>query len=299
MKNILNLIIIGLLAYFSWTFLEKAGIVGPSVCEKTLAYSIGNIDPKFSISKQALVDSLQRSENIWEDSFGLNLFEYKEGAKFKVNLIYDERQAKTEAEKKERMTLDKLEAVYENSSSEHDTLYAEYQNKVVIFERDASAYSQDLESYNNKVSFWNQKGGTPRNAFNDLEIEKERLDAKFKIIESQRQELNGLIASLNQVTSVSNSLADQYNKNVETYQDRFGESSEFNQGEYYDGSISIFQFDDTDELSMVLAHEMGHALGLDHVENPKSVMYYLMGEQVLNPVSLTEEDIYALKMICE
>lgn len=51
------------------------------------------------------------------------------------------------------------------------------------------------------------------------------------------------------------------------------------------------------ELRKVLAHEMGHALGLEHVEDPGAVMYYLMEGAVSN-VALHDSDIAEYKAVC-
>lgn len=48
---------------------------------------------------------------------------------------------------------------------------------------------------------------------------------------------------------------------------------------------------------MVLAHEFGHSMSLDHVDNDESIMYYLMGGQ---PDSLepSNEDLASFATIC-
>jgi predicted Zn-dependent protease len=62
--------------------------------------------------------------------------------------------------------------------------------------------------------------------------------------------------------------------------------------------INIYQFDDIERLTLVLAHEFGHALGLTHVGNPKSVMYYLTDRQDTRNLKLSEEDIRAFQYRC-
>ena len=39
-------------------------------------------------------------------------------------------------------------------------------------------------------------------------------------------------------------------------------------------SITIFQFSGHNMLVRTLAHEFGHAQGLEHSKNPGSIMYY-------------------------
>ncbi|WP_089942832.1 matrixin family metalloprotease [Candidatus Entotheonella palauensis] len=60
----------------------------------------------------------------------------------------------------------------------------------------------------------------------------------------------------------------------------------------------IFQFHDMDDLLLVLAHEMGHALGLNHIEPPEAIMHALMGSQNINDLAPTPADIEALQAMC-
>ncbi|MES2214229.1 MAG: matrixin family metalloprotease [Patescibacteria group bacterium] len=94
-----------------------------------------------------------------------------------------------------------------------------------------------------------------------------------------------------------NSLVDQANQKVSTINESAGK--EFNEGEYiYDEAgqrINIYEFTSRAELVRVLAHELGHALGLDHNSNPDSIMYYL--NQSENG-ALTPEDSADLEALC-
>jgi predicted Zn-dependent protease len=59
--------------------------------------------------------------------------------------------------------------------------------------------------------------------------------------------------------------------------------------------INIYEFDSRTALLRVLAHEFGHALGLDHNDNEQSIMHYLNSSTNLKP---TKEDLAALREVC-
>jgi hypothetical protein len=96
-----------------------------------------------------------------------------------------------------------------------------------------------------------------------------------------------MISDLNLRINQKNDLVDEYNQT-------FSGERKFTQGAYEwnqsGKTIQVFQFNSLDELKLVLAHEVGHALGLDHVENPSSIMHYLMGNQKVYGLSLTEDN---------
>jgi predicted Zn-dependent protease len=59
--------------------------------------------------------------------------------------------------------------------------------------------------------------------------------------------------------------------------------------------ISVFEYDSEARLTRVLSHELGHALGLEHVEDPDAIMYKLNKSKNSIP---TESDMAAVAALC-
>jgi hypothetical protein len=267
-------------------------------CSKPIEYSVGQVDEKFGISGDRFREVVLQSEGIWELQTGKNLFQYNPNAKFKINLIFDQRQANTIESENMEKNLGNLESSYSMAEKEYNSLSAAYKQKVDNYQDDLAEYKKELDKFNEKVAYWNERGGAPEDEYDDLKDDKADLDKMFSKLEKERKELNILGGKTNTLADKSNALAQNYNNNLYTYKSKFGAASQFDKGVYEGDSITVYQFYGESDLRLTLAHEFGHALGLDHVENPKSLMYYLMGEQDIDDPKLSEEDISAINVIC-
>jgi hypothetical protein len=159
------------------------------------------------------------------------------------------------------------------------------------------AYETRLGAYNRKVSSFNDQGGAPPGQFAALEAERRELDRESAGLQATTGELNTLIANINELGDRGQALVDSYNREVEIFNDNFGFSREFTQGDYQGDRINIYKFSDVQELEQVLAHEFGHALGIDHVDVESSLMYYLLEETNQSP-TLSAADSAAFTAVC-
>lgn len=293
-KIFLFIIIAGLL--LSLIFLGIT--LNKTMCDKTLYYSIENLDSRFEVSFEDLESVLLQAESVWESAFGLNLFEYNQEAEFKINLTFDERQQFTLEEKSFREKLEISKTNQGSFTGEYNLLTEQYSAMAREYEIAFELYEKHLLQYNSVVNRWNTRGGAPPKVYEGLEKDRMILENEGELLEQKRLTLNSLATQINSKARENNQLVDEYNTDVLTYNNKFGMQREFDQGDYRGNEINIYQFDTLSDLRLTLAHEFGHAMGLSHVENSASIMYYLMDEQNLLDPKLTEKDTEALRAVC-
>jgi predicted RNase H-like nuclease (RuvC/YqgF family) len=262
-----------------------------------LAYTVGTIDSQFDITEDEVQRALTDAERIWEGETGRNLFVYTESKGLPVSFAYDERQQKTETLQGLEKNLESLPV--DKSKEQAETKISQYEAVRVMYEKAVKEYQGRVDAFNKEVAQMNSKWGAGQDALEDLEKKKKRLEAEFKAIEEQRRKLNGLAAVVDKEVQENRQLVERYNSVVTNFNEARGAEEEFDQGVYTGDAITIYQYDDYQHLVLVLAHELGHALGLEHVEDSGALMYYLMENQDVNNISITQGDKEALNNLCQ
>ncbi len=243
------------------------------LCKLPVSYEIGSLDERFDINQKDFEKSINTGAFVWNSQMDQEIFNLSEGG-VRINLIYDERQAQ----------IDKLNA----QSSEILESEGDLESMDKRFARLAEKYKQDLTEFNRQVEYWNSQGGAPEGEYNKLKQIETDLD-------KTRTTLNEMSAILNEKVAQHNNQVDDYNEEVEQSKDKI-----ITQGEYdpNNNTINIYTFGDMEELEFVVAHELGHATNLDHVDNTKSLMYYLVKDQDIKNPTLSNEDKQQLIKTC-
>ncbi|MEK7184156.1 MAG: matrixin family metalloprotease [Patescibacteria group bacterium] len=237
-------------------------------CHRTLEYAIGQFDTRFGESEADFRQALESAAAVWEEPTGFDLFTYNSQADFKVNLIFDERQQTVNEQ-------NQLEDEIVSGSESFETQKAQYDSKRAEYERRSAKLSE-------QIAFYNANGGAP--------------PEKHAELESERHSLNKLADSLNTLADQLQVHAGALNSKIESFNTHVGHV--FDQANYTGDEINLYEFENQQDLVLALAHEFGHALTIEHVSDPKAIMYYLLQEQNAEQPRLAEADVNALQQAC-
>lgn len=270
-------------------------------CSVPLSYRIGSIDPRFNLSTSTLLSALDSAASLWEEAAGKTLFVHdQEGGDLIVSLVYDVRQETTEKLRELGLSVDEDLDTYENMKQRYLEMFAAYESNVARFESLRIEYERDADAYERDVEMWNARGGAPSGAYEAMKARQSELSADEARLRALQETINSQVSTVNALAHRLNTLAHDLNISVAQY-NTVGDAlpGEFEQAVYESRpgqeTIRVFEYDSTERLTRVLTHELGHALGLEHVEDENAVMYRLNESKNEN---LTETDISALEALC-
>ena len=279
MKIVKNIIYYGIIIFaiwFAWDTYTK------TPCDRVIEYDI-SFDDRFRITENEFISFVERAEEPWEDAAGRELFRYVPGSAFKVNLIFSEEQALLYQGRD-------ISTELESQQSGIDSLASRYQSVVRRYEAGLKQYENQLRKYEQQVEYWNAQGGAPSEIYDQLQNDERILDAQFNEAENLRR-------NVNQLADENNNQIEDYNDGVSDYNNLFKDPKQFDAGNTDGTEINIYSYDGNQELMTLITHEFGHILGIDHVDDESSVMYYLLNNQNKGGV-LKTADINALNTSC-
>lgn len=246
-----------------------------SICEDPKTYRVGKIDNRYNMTEEEFRTYIKKSETIWEENYGGELFSYDPEGQIEINLVYDRRS----------FLSTQIDALDSQVKAKQNDLTP----KINEYKRRAEEFRNKINQLNADIDYWNERGGAPPEEYDKL-IERQRA------LSQESDALRSEAESLNQSTALYNEQVGELKSTVENFNQELSYKPE--QGEYiYDSGaeiINIYFENSESELVHTLAHELGHALRVDHNNNSLSIMY----PETTETVTLSADDIEGLRNAC-
>lgn len=252
---------------------ETIEILSYSECDTPMSYKLGTLDQKFGLSQTRAVADIQNAVDIWSKTYGKTLYINSPGAALTVNFVYDQRSA--------------LNAQIGQLEKQLDQKNTTLQQQISSYEADVATFKQKLAAFNAQVDQLNRSGGAPPDVY-------DRLMAQQNEIKAEGDALNVRAGQLNLASNDFNAKVRNLNQNVSQFNQDIVQKPEEGLYNGNDNTVTIYFADNHQELIHTLAHEFGHALGMQHTDDHRSLMY----PYTTSFLSITPQDKQQLAYVC-
>jgi predicted Zn-dependent protease len=245
-----------------------------------LTYHVAAIDPQFGVSESEVESVLQDATERWNVALKKTAIRIDAGTNGNaISFVFDYRQE------------------YQNSVASINAQYSDLDGTKAAVEQERTSLDfeetqleQELASLNSDIKYWNSKGLATGMTYDSLLARRKTYNADVQVLK-QRE------TAYSQKVSAYNARLAEYKKVFAQAEATFklaGGSTGENTVGIYDPnnrSITVYSYANSQDLRLILMHELGHALGCGHTNTPGSIMYPELtdAENLANPVPTAED----------
>jgi hypothetical protein len=236
------------------------------LCEVPIGWRIGKLDPAFNLTRMEAEAVGRRAAALWNDAVGQSLFVYNDANGFPINFSYDERQYEILRETLLESNIASYDLEIVNSLDMLQFQEENLRQQLRKFAQEKEKLATDIASLQRQLA-----GGVPAQKLehkrrqlmrwqNDLQTEAEWLNEQQRQLQWQQQNINATIRDRNDLLPTSQPPPVNFEMGLM-------------QIDKLQRTMTIFAFHSHKDLVLTMAHEFGHALGLDHTKAADSLMY--------------------------
>lgn len=252
-------------------------VVNAKSCRIPLRYKVGTIDERFKLSQNEIYTAMADAAYLWENAIGKDIFIHANNAELIINFMYDDRQQRSHLEHELRNKILHTDNQRSAATEEFEILRERNNTEKREYEQEVAKYNRRLNALNEKITYWNEKGGSPPDIHQRIKAKQQELRKFNAKISYARTKLNRNIKTTNSMLARLHRITDDYNTTIAKFNAQFSNTDTkkgFTKGDYKANRINIYHFKTRDDLVSLIAHEFGHSLFLEHVKDRFSVMYY-------------------------
>lgn len=298
MSFLIRLTFIVILLFLGWRFWTQS-TVGRSVeqvtqqvlnpkaayCQSPLGWRLGRLDPAFNLTETQAIRLISRAAEMWNHATGKELLRHDPVQGFTIDFQFDARQQQLLKQRLLQRNLARYDDAISPGLQSLPEKFAELEQKVAEFNRQKSQLQQQISQFQ----------PTANNAAvqrRQLEQQQQSLSREADWLEQQRQQLLRDQDYLNETIRQRNELLQTAAEPVAAVPFEVGLMTIKQQQR----QMTIYAFSSETDLIATIAHEFGHAFGLDHTAEPDSIMYYQLSTQ---QQQLTTADLRAWQSTCQ